>query len=206
MTDTVPVALVASDFLPASTRAALLSDALTMEKDFVSATVYGQSTDSVDHDKRRCRKLPTHGSTLIEPFLEAFSRRIDDFFVSVGMVRRPVARLETEIAAYNDGGLFHEHVDTLTGSLRSKQGLCRVRALSAVYYFHDEPRRFQGGELRIWSFGNGPERKFRDIEPAGNTLVVFPSFVPHEVLRVDCGSHEFKDSRFAVNCWAQCEI
>lgn len=202
----VPKALVIRQFLTENAREGLLSSVLDLEQEFVSATVYAKSAAGVDHDKRRCRKLSTLGSSLLQPFLAAFSKRVDSFYADVGMAARPTARFETEIAAYNDGGFFQEHVDTLTGSLRSEQGTGRARALSAVYYFHQEPRSFSGGALRLWSFGDASERESRDIDPVGNTLVVFPSFASHEVRPVQCPSQKFEDSRFAINCWVHCKI
>jgi len=43
------------------------------------------------------------------------------------------------------------------------------------------------------------------IEPAQNRLVVFPSFVRHEVRKISCPSHDFADSRFSINCWLRKE-
>jgi Rps23 Pro-64 3,4-dihydroxylase Tpa1-like proline 4-hydroxylase len=42
---------------------------------------------------------------------------------------------------------------------------------------------------------------FHDVEPLHNSLVVFPAWLPHEVLKVSCPSGRFADSRFAINCW-----
>jgi Rps23 Pro-64 3,4-dihydroxylase Tpa1-like proline 4-hydroxylase len=71
--------------------------------------------------------------------------------------------------------------------------------LSGVYYFHRRPRAFTGGELRLYAIGD-PDR-FVDIEPTHNTLLVFPSWAPHEVRPVSCPTGQFMDSRFAINCW-----
>jgi Rps23 Pro-64 3,4-dihydroxylase Tpa1-like proline 4-hydroxylase len=44
------------------------------------------------------------------------------------------------------------------------------RLLSAVYYFHAEPKAFSGRELRLHSFaGDG---SFVDVPPEQNSLVV----------------------------------
>ena len=40
-----------------------------------------------------------------------------------------------------------------------------------------------------------------EFEPLRNSLVVFPSWVRHEVRRVSCPDCSFEDSRFAVNAW-----
>ena len=85
------------------------------------------------------------------------------------------------------------------------------RLLSAVYYFHREPKRFTGGQLRLHRSTpdddpSDPEPIRNpadqiDIEPKRNSLLVFPSWASHEVLPVDCPSSRFEDHRFAVNIW-----
>jgi Rps23 Pro-64 3,4-dihydroxylase Tpa1-like proline 4-hydroxylase len=73
--------------------------------------------------------------------------------------------------------------------------------LSAVYYFHRMPKAFSGGCLRLHRIGARPGDIGMDVTPIDNSLVVFPSWAPHEVLPVRCLSGAFGDSRFAVNCW-----
>ena len=76
------------------------------------------------------------------------------------------------------------------------------RLLSGVYYFHREPKAFSGGALRFHRFGGGETQDdWIDVEPEQDSLVVFPTWARHEVLRVSCPSREFADSRFAVNVW-----
>jgi SM-20-related protein len=72
--------------------------------------------------------------------------------------------------------------------------------LSGVYYFHAEPKAFTGGALRLYAIGGQGER-YVDIEPTHNSLLMFPSWAPHEVMPVRCPSRRFVDSRFAINCW-----
>src|ERR1700722_12990529 len=47
------------------------------------------------------------------------------------------------IAAYRDSDRFGAHIDT-------NERLKSVRVLSCVYYFSPTPRRFSGGELRLY--------------------------------------------------------
>lgn len=107
---------------------------------------------------------------------------------------------EFEITAYRDGGHIDEHVDTYGRTER-------VRVLSCVYYFAATPRRFSGGELRLYGLPKGPalERQlstsFVDVEPRTDTLVVFPSWIRHKVMPVRVPSGSWADSRFTVNCW-----
>ena len=108
--------------------------------------------------------------------------------------------LELELVAHGDGAFFGRHIDIFTGA---DANIGQQLILSAVYYFHAQPKGFSGGVLRLFALGSLSYKdvEFLDIEPEHDTLVVFPSWVPHEVRRVSCPSGRFADSRFAINCW-----
>ena len=116
--------------------------------------------------------------------------------------------LDLQIAAHGDGAHYQAHLDIPVGpgrkSLGAREGEDRI--LSAVLYFHVEPKAFSGGKLRLHSFGTGrcpdddPEQ-YVDLEPLQNSLAVFPSWVRHEVRKVSCPGGRFRDYRFALNCW-----
>jgi hypothetical protein len=107
-------------------------------------------------------------------------------------------RLETQLVAHGDGAFYRQHIDTQTASYQERD---RIRILSGVYYFHTEPKGFTGGALRLYAIGGREGENFIDLEPARNSLLVFLSWAPHEVLPVTCPSKAFSDSRFAINCW-----
>ena len=65
-----------------------------------------------------------------------------------------------------------------------------------------EPRHFTGGEIRLYNLGEGPGSDRRiAVPPRQNSLLLFPSWVGHDVTTVSVPTHDFADSRFAVNCW-----
>ena len=109
----------------------------------------------------------------------------------IGMGAYDFQDIELQIAAHNDGGFFCRHSDTYKG-----WGIDRV--ISGVFYFHRQPCGFSGGKLRLYPLTGAGHI---DIAPSHNSLVVFPSFVQHEVLPVACPSRDFMDARFTVNCW-----
>jgi SM-20-related protein len=114
-----------------------------------------------------------------------------------------VSYVELELVAHNDGAFYSRHKDTSAGDDQAGHG---HRVLSGVYYFHREPKAFSGGCLRLHAIramaGDVPgDDGALDVAPDQNTLVVFPSWGPHEVMPVICTSGAFADSRFAVNCW-----
>jgi Rps23 Pro-64 3,4-dihydroxylase Tpa1-like proline 4-hydroxylase len=85
--------------------------------------------------------------------------------------------IERQLHVHGPGDFFGVHVDNGTGATAG-------RLVSAVYYFHETPRRFTGGSLWLYDqFDVGgrlytaPRRTV--IEPSDNSLVIFPSSVPH---------------------------
>jgi SM-20-related protein len=107
--------------------------------------------------------------------------------------------LELEAARYGNAGFYKKHVDTFTGADRTR-GFDRV--LSCVYYMHSQPKRFSGGALRLYPLAPGTDgRDCIDIAPANDTLAVFSSWQPHEVLPVASDQHDFESGRFSINCW-----
>jgi SM-20-related protein len=180
------------DFLPQEEHARLLSWTLENEASFAPARVF----TGVDEERRRALVLPDIGPFKM-PFAAIAARQYRGWVAEMGLPPFDVSGVELELAAHNDGAHFHRHLDTQTvmGSDGSH------RALSAVYYFYREPKAFSGGQLRIYPQGSAEDGAFATIEPMQNTLAVFPSWAAHEVMRVECPSQDFADSRFAVNCW-----
>ena len=50
--------------------------------------------------------------------------------------------LELELVAHGDGAFFGRHIDIFTGA---DANIGQQRILSAVYYFHTQPKGFSGG-------------------------------------------------------------
>jgi SM-20-related protein len=203
----------ALDFLPEAEREALLSWTLAHRNSFKPARVSSLKQggpDEVDPARRialTCRDLGSIESMLRVRMLE----RIPELLNRTGTGGPPPTMLELELAAHGNGAHFRRHVDLPIGKpwrmAISENKLEGDRVLSAVYYFHREPRRFSGGELRLHpleSFGAGAEvdcGNHIDLDPLSNSFVVFPSWVPHEVRTVTVSSGDFVDHRFALNCW-----
>jgi Rps23 Pro-64 3,4-dihydroxylase Tpa1-like proline 4-hydroxylase len=111
----------------------------------------------------------------------------------------PVVHTEVQITASNHGDFFRWHSDNGQEEIASRE-------ITFVYFFHREPTRFQGGELRIYDsvLHNGgylPTKSYRTVVPLQNQIVFFRSSLAHEITPVECPSGEFGDSRFTVNGW-----
>ncbi len=192
----------ADSFLQQDEHRSLLEWTLANRGLFQPSTVVGGVVDPAKRISERTRQLG--------PWADWFRRRVADrlgwIFASTGTRPFSVDYYEVEVAAHGDGAHFAPHTDIPIGQGRKPIGGDdsgrHERLLSAVYYFYNEPRQFRGGELRLHRLGStGTPGDYLDVDPSQNSLVVFPSWVTHEVNRVSCPSGRFEDGRFAVNCW-----
>ena len=112
----------------------------------------------------------------------------------------PLGEIDCLLTASVHGSYFKAHTDA--GVHEPK------RQFTYVYYFNHEPRRFTGGELRIYddTIRNGKlaaTESFQIVEPRHNSIVFFHAAVMHEVIPVSLPSQQFRDARFTVNGWIQ---
>lgn len=200
-----------TDFLPDSEHQLLFDWTLSIRDSFRPATVSKgrpKREFRVDPERRiglTTRKLGPLEDMLRERLLDA----LQELMASTGTGGPPPTSLELELAAHGDGAYYRPHIDIPVGADRQPLGANpgEDRVLSAVYYFYAEPRAFSGGQLRLYPFGPTPTlagprpTKHVELEPVRNSLVAFPSWVPHEVRPISVPSGQFQDYRFAVNCW-----
>ncbi|HVM22789.1 MAG TPA: 2OG-Fe(II) oxygenase [Sphingomicrobium sp.] len=197
------------DFLPREQLEALLDWTLSSRSRFRDATVkpHGGAGNRVDPSLRVALTLSDLGS--LRPALERRMLEVlPDLMRACGSHGPEPRSLELELAAHGDGAHFARHTDIPIGEGREPLGAGpgEDRVLSGVFYFYREPKAFSGGCLRLFPFpgqqNESPsDRDYVDIEPVQNSLVVFPSWVAHEVRPVTCNSKQFADYRFALNCW-----
>ena len=191
--------LVQRDFLSGVEQAALLAWALGNEAKFAPAGVGGVGVNAAVRRSVSLRDLGPSGAVLKARLKD----RAAGFVETLQEAPFAVSHVELELVAHNDGAFYSRHRDTSSGDDQAGHA---HRVLSGVYYFHREPKAFSGGCLRLHAIralaGDAPgDDGALDVAPDQNTLVVFPSWAPHEVTPVSCPSGAFANSRFAVNCW-----
>ena len=193
----MPPYLVLRDFLDEKIVADLLDYALSRQSDFAPAMIT-EDRKAVDNPSFRVAiKLWDLGQ--FEQVLETkILELLPKFTAELRVAPVDAPKLDFELAAHGDGAFFKPHVDTVTG-----KDLNKIRVLSGVYYFNAEPKAFTGGALRLHAIGGKEGENFIDISPVRNSLLVFLSWAPHEVMPVSCPSKRFIDSRFAINCWVK---
>ena len=197
----LPVACVLLDeFLMPAELDELFLYALEREQQFALSEVIspGVRAGMVDYEHRRSRVLYDLGSpgTLLAKRVEECLPRI---LPRLEREAFPISRVEAQMTASSHGDFFHWHCD-------DGQEEVATREITFVYFFHREPKQFQGGELRIYksvrtSGGYVPEGDAQVIVPQQNQLVIFQSGLAHEITPVECRSSGFENSRFTVNGW-----
>jgi Rps23 Pro-64 3,4-dihydroxylase Tpa1-like proline 4-hydroxylase len=187
--------VVLDEFLAPHELDELVAYALQHESEFQSSEVISPSGDPgvIDYEHRRSRvlmDLGKHQEVILERIRCVLPRVLDQF----GIEEFPITNVEAQITASNDGDFFRAHSDDAQEAIAS-------RRITFVYFFHREPRPFDGGELRLHDSPNVPGRGFQTIEPQQNQIVFFPCSVLHEITPVKCPSTAFADSRFTLNGW-----
>lgn len=189
----MPPHLVLRDFLDEATVGGLLDYAQAHQSDFAPTKLGSKAVNPSFRVSVGLSDLGKYRQALKTRILDLVPRLIAE--LQVTPFESP--KLETELVAHGDGAFYKRHIDTQTARY---DDISQIRVLSGVYYFHAEPRGFEGGALRLFAIGADPA-PYIDIEPVRNSFLVFPSWAPHEVRPVICPSHKFIDSRFAINCW-----
>jgi Rps23 Pro-64 3,4-dihydroxylase Tpa1-like proline 4-hydroxylase len=103
---------------------------------------------------------------------------------------------ETQVSRYGEDQKYNWHIDAVQA---------RQRTITFVYWFHDIPKKFTGGELQITKspiydgelMGSG---EVKTVEPENNTMIIFSANNSHRVINAK-SPKTFKDGRFSVNCW-----
>lgn len=187
------------DFLDPDAHARLLAYALRREADFARSGVLDpDGVAKVDETFRRSVTL-FDLAEVRHLFEERLRRLLPHVRQELGLPWFPVGRMEAQISVHRQGDFFGRHVDNGGATVRG-------RSLTCVYYFHAQPKRYAGGDLKIYErhvrgqrIEPGPGHEV--IRPENNTAVFFASDTPHEVDAIRQESAAFGDSRFSLTVW-----
>jgi Rps23 Pro-64 3,4-dihydroxylase Tpa1-like proline 4-hydroxylase len=190
-----------TDFLSAAEHQRLLEHALACQDDFRESGVTVRQGESIlDYGFRRSCTL---WGPRLEEVWEMFDRRLRAILPAVrrelGLPWFSLGEVERQLTVHGSGGFFAPHVDT-------GHPIVANRRISCVYYFHARPRRFTGGELRLYDTwvtpsGSTAAGTYTTLDPVDNSVVFFPADAFHEVCPVHRESEDFGDSRFTVTIW-----
>jgi len=173
---------------------------LEHEADFQLSEVMSAHAEAgvVNYDHRKSRvlmELEQHQDVMLDRIKSVLPQVLE----KLGMEGFDITEVEAQITASNNGDYFHFHSDNASDR-------AATRHLTFVYFFHREPRQFEGGELRIHDarledgeYVSGGS--YQMIVPQQNQIVFFPCELLHEITPVTCTSRHFADSRFTMNGW-----
>lgn len=192
--------VVLDEFLSPQELQQLIQFTLEHEGDFSASEVVSPTAQGgvVNYEHRRSRvlmDLAPHQDLIVERIKSVLPQVLD----KLGMEKFSIAAVEAQVTASNDGDFFHFHSDNGSDRVAS-------RYLTFVYFFHREPRQFEGGELRIHDArleagSYESDGTYQTIVPEQNQIVFFPCELLHEITPVNCATHDFADSRFTLNGW-----
>jgi Rps23 Pro-64 3,4-dihydroxylase Tpa1-like proline 4-hydroxylase len=192
--------VVLDEFLAPQELEELMRFTLEHEADFGASEVVSPVADGgiVNYEHRRSQVLMDLGHHQ-DRLLARINAVLPQVLERLGMQEFSITDVEAQITASNDGDFFHFHSDNGSDRVAS-------RHLTFVYFFHREPRQFEGGELRIHDarLKEGAyvsEGSYQAIAPQQNQMVFFPCELLHEITPVKCPSQNFADSRFTLNGW-----
>ena len=192
--------VVLDEFLAPQELSELTCFTLEHEGEFEASEVLSPTAEKgvVNYDHRRSRVLTELGHHQ-HVMIERIKAVLPSVLEKLGMKEFDISAVEAQITASSDGDFFHFHSDNGADHVSS-------RHLTFVYFFHREPRQFEGGELRIHDATlEGSEYvsagSYETIIPQQNQIVFFPCELMHEVTAVKCPTGLFGDSRFTLNGW-----
>jgi len=128
-------------------------------------------------------------------FRARIATQLDDAYEWFGIERPLNARLKVELTSHSNGEYYSIHRDSGGGY---------DRYLSYVYYFHELPRKFSGGQLHLYDTDTTQNiylKSFTSIDPTHNSLIIFPSEYFHQVCKVTLSSNRRREGRFTLNGW-----
>jgi len=177
------------------TRFTLSSEASFKASEIISPTV---EQGIVNYEHRRSAVL-MEVAEYQDLMVARIKSALPQVLEKLGMESFDISGVEAQITASNHGDYFHFHSDNGSAKVSS-------RYLTFVYFFHREPRQFEGGELRIHDAhlekdGYVSAGSYQTIAPQQNQIVFFPCELMHEITPVSCPSQLFADSRFTLNGW-----
>lgn len=198
--DRAPPFLLIDDALAPADRDRIWHEAFARIDRFTEATVIDGGGRYSDDAVRSSRLIETADGAALA-VVDRVRAAFDTATAAFGLAVPPDGRTEVQVTLHGDGDFFRCHQDRPNERVEAIDG----RRISFVYYMCRTPRRFAGGELRIydWMFGGGgyrPER-WTQVDPADNRLIVFPSDAYHEVMPLTLTSDDPQDGRLTVNGW-----
>ncbi|CAB4602447.1 unannotated protein [freshwater metagenome] len=179
-------------FLPQADRDSLFEAIVESEADYVSNAM----------DGRRALVLypaPAIAELFAGEILQVAASLVEPLGFDPADLVAPTAR-DLAVTASGHGDFFGPHRDDIGPSGTPET---RARRVSLAFHLNSVPKRFEGGELRLYDYRvfNGesvPANTFVALEPEDNTLIAFLSGTRHDVASVRFEDNAFAGRRFSI--------
>ncbi|HSS98770.1 MAG TPA: 2OG-Fe(II) oxygenase [Terriglobales bacterium] len=193
-----PRCVVLEEFLAPAELDSLLAYTSSHQDHFmVSEVITPGIKKTEDFEHRRSHVLMDLGPHQ-DVILNRLCMTLPHVLSKLGIEPFSISRMEAQITSSKDGDYFRWHSDNGADEVAG-------RHVTFVYFFHREPKAFEGGELRIqgqpYSAMGDEVCNYYTIIPRQNQVVLFDSSLMHEITPVRCSSGKFIDSRLTVNGW-----
>ncbi|CAM8657777.1 Oxoglutarate/iron-dependent dioxygenase [Acidimicrobiia bacterium] len=182
----------ANGFLPQADRDELFKAIVAAESEYVSNAMDGRRA-LVLYPAPAIAELFAAQILRVAPSLvEPLGFRTEDLVA-------PTAR-DLAVTASGHGDFFGPHRDD-TGPLATPE--TQARRVSLAFHLNSVPKRFEGGELRLYDYRvfndeSVPANTFAALEPEDNTLIAFLSSTRHDVASVRFEDNAFAGRRFSI--------
>jgi SM-20-related protein len=201
--EVAPPHVLIPDFMTAAELEKVLAFTMTHADAFQNSGVHDAPNQGFAPSNYRIRSSrvldgPANGA-LAAMMMPKLQELMPKLWSQLGINPLPLNAMECQVTAHGDGDFFATHTDNGTPEIAHRQ-------ISYVYYFHREPKQFSGGHLNLYHtlFQNGYGtcgRRAADIDPPRNGLIIFPTFIYHEVSPIRSASRAFADQRLTLNGW-----
>ncbi len=185
--------VIVDDFFDAQTNQRLLQQAIAKQADFEQTTLQKTAQDG---QAKRTNLITFDVGPIGETMRTLVRQNLPQIYDRLCMAALDVKFIELKLAAYLHGDFFKAHQDLYPG----RGG--RERRISFIYYFHQEPKPYTGGELLLYDTRFTPPAHvstlYTKLIPRNNSVIFFPSQYVHEVLPVVTNSRDFNASRFTM--------
>jgi hypothetical protein len=175
--------------------------------DTVAAADFGDATTShadgvrVDFGFRIAKEMRGSGAIRYW-FLPLLKQAVDPALLArLGVAAFEHGDWEMSVTRHDDGGVLRLH--------RDRGAINHLRALSYVYYFHQEPRRYSGGDLLLFDNRDAGDDAagagFTRLSPIDNSLVFFSPDRLHCVTKVRADADP-RHARWTINGWLRRKV
>jgi len=186
------------DFLSTPLHRKLLDYVISHKEQATESKLYHGDEQKIVTPEKRLSKTLKLSNDLQAEWHSALEKKLPDIFPRLGVEEFTPSMWEVKALLYGELAHFARHNDI------QKLVTASNRFITLVYYFHNKPKRFEGGHVLLYDQNpvNGkPLEVYTRIVPEDNSFLCFYSSSFHEVTKVTLTSSSPDNGRFALVTW-----